>query len=367
MRRKVGTIEWNKDGSCRISVTRGRMSNGKKRRITVRLRDATPEEAELKVYQLAKELGASDLLDDSMSLRSYFYSVFCNSPSVRGTPRSKATIDFYRQALERDAFPRLGSEPVSRISHTQLVETIKSAHSQRNCKVALRAVMLSAFDDGLLPEKPFQRRIAVQRTKRPPVQPWTLEEASEALRAFRSAPPDLEAWLILGLSGLRKGECLGARPMDIEEMDTIDPETGETLHSMVVHVRRTFSDRNGEVDAVKNEWAVRTVPIIYQGRERLREIMANCEPDARLTGDYRDDTLGKMWRATLKELGLRYIPPKALRHTSDTIALNSGINLDLNDKMHGRREHATTYRHYYNPDLGAMEKAARKVSYSSGR
>ena len=62
--------------------------------------------------------------------------------------------------------------------------------------------------------------------------------------------------------------------------------------------------------------------------------------------------------------GLRFIPPSMLRHTSDTLMLSSGVDPELNAKMHGRTDPATAYLHYYRPGLGLQEEAARRVAGS---
>lgn len=76
----------------------------------------------------------------------------------------------------------------------------------------------------------------------------------------------------------------------------------------------------------------------------------------------RGDVLYHRWRRELEARGLRYTPPSHLRHASDTMALQSGVPADLNDRMHGRASHSTTYEHYYRPSLGDMDEAARAVA-----
>lgn len=86
----------------------------------------------------------------------------------------------------------------------------------------------------------------------------------------------------------------------------------------------------------------------------------SCDPEARLV-DLCESHFNKEWTRALEASGLRRVPPGTLRHTSDTIALDSGVAPDLVDKMHGRTEHSSTYRNYYRPALSAMEQAARRV------
>ncbi len=361
MRRKLGSITWNDNGGCRIEVERGHTPDGKRRRLRKRFQNITEEEAELELLKMSRELGTDDNFDGRTTLHDYFFERFLYAPSVNGKERMPSTKAWYRDALRHNVLEQLGNKPIQRITHTDIVKAIQCSKSPTATKKALRAVMLAAYDDGLLDEKPFQRRIKTTASKREKVMPWTPSEARRALEAFREAPPEYEAWLILGLSGLRKSEALGVRPCDVETLEVVDPETGKTLEAMVIHVRRTYSEANGEREAVKNEASARIVPVIYSGRKRLAAILEGRDPSARVT-HFSENTLNRNWRTLIQDFGLRYIPPKMLRHTSDTIALNAGVALDLNDKMHGRTEHGTTYRHYFNPDLGAMEKAARRIA-----
>lgn len=68
-----------------------------------------------------------------------------------------------------------------------------------------------------------------------------------------------------------------------------------------------------------------------------------------------------MWRAALESAGVRYIPPDMLRHTTDTLMLAAGVAPDVDDKIHGRSEHTSTYRNYFRPDVGVAEDAMRRM------
>lgn len=90
------SIIWSDDGSsCMLQVSRGWRSEGSRRRLTKRLSGVTPEEAEIELTKMAMSLGSSDLIGDSVTLRAYYYGIFRDGLSNRGTPRTKATIDSY--------------------------------------------------------------------------------------------------------------------------------------------------------------------------------------------------------------------------------------------------------------------------------
>lgn len=164
--------------------------------------------------------------------------------------------------------------------------------------------------------------------------PWTAQEATAALGAMRGR--QLEAYLILGLSGLRTEESLGISPAGIVPQATYDLVTGTEVRTLTLVVRRKYTDADGLVDEAKNEASVRERPAIVAGRDRLLAIVAATRPDpgdpaavdawrrSRLV-PLRGDTLYKRWKAELEALGLRFIPPDMLRHTSETLMQAAGL------------------------------------------
>lgn len=75
----------------------------------------------------------------------------------------------------------------------------------------------------------------------------------------------------------------------------------------------------------------------------------------------RGDNLVRAWRRMCERHHLRYIPPKALRHTSETImAATDEDPLSIMD-LHGHTDLGTDYRHYIKPGLAEREKVARQV------
>lgn len=366
-RRKVGSIEWLGGDACRIRVQRGeRVANRT-------LHGLTQAEAEARAVQMAQELGRTDAYDASMTLSAYYWGIFREKPSNRGTPRAKTTLDWYDGCMRRDVLPRLGDMPLSAITHVDMRLCVQSARSPTNAKRALQAVMRSAYDDELVPERPMDRRIPTHRRRRPQEEPWTRFEAAQALRAAREAPADIECYLILGLSGLGREEAMGVTPADVREQSTYSIATGEELRTMTVTVSRVYTDADGLREGAKNEFRARTVPVLAAGRERLLARLSEGREAAREAGaldewararlvPFTAGYLYRRWRDWLSRAGLRYIPPNMLRHTSDTLMLTAGVVADLNDRMHGRVTHASTYGSYFRPDLGLMEQASRQVS-----
>lgn len=362
-KRKLGSITWSKDGSsCMIQVSRGWRSDGSRRRLTKRLSGVTPEEAEIELAKMAMSLGASDLIGDSVTLRTYYYGIFRDGMSNRGAPRTQATLEFYDQAMECYVLPTLGDVYLSSITHDQVARVVLAAGSPRNCKRTLRAVLMSAYDAGYIEDRPFSRRIHTPQVRKAQTQPWDPSEVARAIEAARSYHrQEVLAYLALGLSGLRKSEALAVRPCDLSLSTVVDFATGDSHTSMAVSVTRSYTDADGVKESTKNASSVRSVPIFVPLRDDLASIARTIDPQERLV-PLGESGLRGMWERFISASGLRPIPPGMLRHTSDTLALDAGVAPDLVDKMHGRSEHTSTYKNYYRPSLGAMESASHKLA-----
>ena len=366
-RRKIGHIEKSPGGGWDVRVSRGYRADGKRRTVCEHV-DGSFEDAEAACARIASQMGRSLSAGGSLTLRQYYEGVFRHGDSVRGEPRSNATLRDYDSQMRRFVLPALGDVPVSRIRHEQVKRVVLSATSPKKCKVALRAVLNAAYDDGLIEEKPMTRRIITPQAHRPQLEPWSALEASEALRLFCGHP--LEPYLILGLSGLRLEESLGVTPRDVEPREAFDIVTGTVERSLVVTVRNTYTDADGFKRGAKNDFSERSVPVIVAGRDRLLSIIAASRPDdpAALEAwagerllPYRSDNLAKMWRTALESMGLRRIPPNMLRHTSETLMQAARLPDTLVSRLHGHTELNTDYRHYMRPSLAEAERAAREV------
>lgn len=352
-RRRVGSIIDNGDGSFRVRVTHGRRTDGRPRTAQVTVW-GTMADAEARCAQLAAELGRSGAFADSMTFGEW-YEIFKRQPSNRGTPRSANTLRAYEQQM-RYLAPILSHRPLSSLKHEELASIVRRAGSPVNCKAVLRAILRAAFDAGLMDWMAFERRVPVRRTSTRAKEPWTRFEAMEALAA--PLPDDLRAYLILGLSGLRMEEALGLRACDVRSDRVYSWLTGDLVETVTARIAWTFTDYGGHVEALKNDESARVVPILPQGRSWLLE---RCEGLEGRVVPLSGNALYKEWRRELGRLGLRFIPPSHLRHTSDTLMISAGVEPDLNARMHGRVNTSTTYEHYYRPDVAVMEAAMNKV------
>lgn len=370
-RRKLGTIHQLKDGTWSVRVSRGTNANGSRRTATVRVSGARGD-AEAAAVRLASEMGRAVSAWSGLTLSQYYWGVFRDHPSCNGTVRAPSTLEQYDGVFRRSVEPVLGDRDLSGLRHEDMKACILDSSAPRKTKVVLRAIMRSAYDDGLTNEKPFDRRIVTPPvTKQKQERAWNAQEAAEALRKLDGYPdPMIEAYAILGLSGLRCEEAMGTAPRDVHAVDYYDAATGKAGRSLVVDVTQTYTQAGGVRQVAKNAFSHRSVPVVIQGRARLLRIMNATKPDdPEALGEWRNartvnlsrDQLVYRWNKACRDLGIRRIPPDMLRHTSETLMQAAGLQDTLVSRLHGHTELKTDYAHYMRPDAATAEMAALAV------
>lgn len=370
-RRKLGTIRALKDGTWSVRVSRGTKADGTRRTASLRV-TGTRTDAEAACIRLASEMGRAVNAWSGLTLSQYYWGVFRHHPSCNGTVRAPSTLEQYDGVFRRSVEPVLGDRDLSGLRHEDMKACILDSSAPRKTKVVLRAIMRSAYDDGLTNEKPFDRRIVTPPvTKQKQERAWNAQEAAEALRKLDGySDPMIEAYAILGLSGLRCEEAMGTAPRDVHAVDFYDATTGTAGRSLVADVTQTYTQAGGVRQVAKNAFSHRSVPIVIQGRARLLRIMNATKPDDpegiaewrdRRTVDLSRDQLVYRWNKACRDLGIRRIPPDMLRHTSETLMQAAGLQDTLVSRLHGHTELKTDYAHYMRPDAAAAEMAAQAV------
>lgn len=368
-RRKIGSITALPNGRYLCRVQRGTRSDGTAR-VASKTVD-TREEAEIACAQMAAELGGSLAAADNLTLAQYYYGVFRDAPSSRGTVRSKGTLRDYDGQMERFVLPAIGDRPISGLTHAEIKAAVLSSTEPAKCKRTLRAVLNAAYADELIDEKPMQRRIVTPQRKRQQIAAWSAPEVAAAMEAMREEPAWMECYLVLGLSGLRLEESLGIRPVDVRAERVYDFATGGYVDTVTVQVCRTYTDDDGLKEGAKNSFSLRTVPVFVPERERLLDLLTSMRPEDPTAAEewahsrivpLGGRALAKAWAAALDRRGLRRIPPDMLRHTSETMMQAADLPDTLVSRLHGHATLATDYRNYMRPGAAEAERAARAVS-----
>ena len=366
-RRRIGSIIPAGEGRWYVKVSRGKKPDGGKRVICETV-EGTYEDADLRCRVIAAQMGA---MPCDFTLDEYYWQVFRDGPSTRGRPRSNATLMEYDQQMRRNISPILGNVRLRDITHSMVKGCVLSASAPAKCKTTLRAVLRGAYNDGLTDEKHFDRRIVTPRPKKPQERPWDALEAMTALERLSGyVEPRIEAYAILGLSGFRCEEALGVSPADVTAQQVYDIATGGMLTSLTATITHTYTNADGFKPIAKNDFSMRQMPIIVQGRERLLAIIEESRPsDPSLIQAWATSRIVDLdyfgvrdrWNRACERLGLRRIPPDMLRHTSETLMQAAGLPDTLVSRLHGHTDLRTDYTHYMRPDIAAAEMAAQEV------
>ena len=261
------------------------------------------------------------------------------------------TLEGYRVALNR-AFATFGHRRLDQVSKTDLLQMVDAMRSgprplaPRSVNLTLgvlRQVFGAAVREGLLVRNPAQLvDLLPQPTQE--MQAWTQQEASAFLTATARHP-----WagpFALSLSGLRRGEVLGARWSDID----LD---GDQPHFVVRRSRVQLGHDGGgvvegEPKSARSKRVVPLAPFAVQALQTTRRQQSDFR--AAMGATYLDDdfvcadpsgrpprpeTYSNIFHRIAAVAGLRRVRLHDLRHTSVTLLLGAGIPVHVVASIHG--------------------------------
>lgn len=221
----------------------------------------------------------------------------------------------------------------------------------------LRQIIRAAIADEEYPEDvvdPTTR--GVRLPKKPyPGEPeiYTPRETKELLRALYGW--EYEAVAICDVwTGPRRCEACG--------LQWGDPN----LSTGIVYYLRGMHYIKGKivVTPVKTHRSQRPNMIPRMGVERLREIKREIRPkptDWMLGPDPNPDRYARRLKAHCKRMGVRYIPPKQMRHTFSANSHKAGATDGEIQKMLGHKEFSTTFRNYMTLDEDMLRTRSREL------
>jgi len=262
------------------------------------------------------------------------------------------TVEIYRGLLRRHVAPHLGNVPLAKID-TALVREWRAtllASGVGKSEVAkayrfLRAVLMTAVDDQIIPRNPCRIRGAgEEKPEERPVLP-----VSKVFELADLMPARLRALVLLAtFASLRWGEVAALRRMDID------------LAAATVSVRQQHVELDtGEllVCPPKSRAGLRTVAIpqgIIPALRHHLDTFTGPEPDALVFTGARGGILRRSnfrraskWDECVRKIGYPGLHFHDLRHTGNTLAAASGASLrDLMERMgHDSVRAALIYQH----------------------
>lgn len=344
-RSRLGSKRRRPDGSWEVRVTHGRRRDGSPRSVSRVV--ATEAEADATIVSLAAEMGRSPSLGDAMTVDQYFWGVFYPRKEAS---RTRATAGFYRSCYRSQVAATFGELPLDAIPKATIRTwaaqlPAQSAPSYVKC---LRAILRSAWEDGLMPEEPMRGRLDLPTRDTRPAPVWTAEQASEALRRLRGADIEPLCLVMLG-AGLSASE---ARACDWEDLS---PDCSS------VTVNGAYTEMDG-MKGPKTSRRYRTVPVLGACAERLRELRSTGPLCVNRRGQRMGPgTTPRRWAALWEDGTMGDLPRIAmnrLRATHETLMLLAGVPDALNSAIHGHSQ-KVAYSHYLAPVAADAAHAAR--------
>ena len=278
-------------------------------------------------------------------------------PTVDGSVRP-TTCAGYRGHVVRHLVPHLGSLEIDAVTpsvinslYAELLRSGLSATTVRRIHSTLRRALRDAVRWDLLVDNPA-RRCDPPRAARREMQTWSAEEVRTFLELVRNDEL-YPLWLLLAMSGMRRGEALGLRSSDVD------------LQRRLVVVRRAIVVVGHEV--------VESEPKTARGRRVIaldrttvaalaRPVGVSGPLFVRADGAVLHPTwVSKRFARMVASSDLPRIRLHDLRHTHATLALEAGVNPKI---VSERLDHSTvafTLDVYSHALQHMQEEAAEKI------
>jgi integrase len=302
-------------------------------------------------------------------------------PAVKARLKA-STWDSYSRNIRLHISPELGPIPLQALTATRLNEFYASLISEgrrdgngglapktvRYLHGIIRKALADAARWNLL-----QRNVADQadpptiRSTAPEMKTWTADELAQFLD-FVSDDRLYAAWVVAATAGLRRGEVLGLRWIDID-LNASRLSVQQTLVSVAYETRFSVpktarSRRSVSLDAT-------TVAALRAHRKRqLEERMSwgQAYRDSGLVVTREDGTLvhpdrfTQMFDKHVKDAGLPRIRLHDLRHTHATLALAAGVHPKVVSERLGHATVAFTLDVYSHAVPALQEEAADRIA-----
>ncbi len=174
---------------------------------------------------------------------------------------------------------------------------------------------------------------------------WTIEEFSKFSEYAKTKEKTYLFFVICYFLGLRRGECLGIRPMDI----SYDSRIG----SYVVHIETSVSAK-GRIGDTKNKPSDRVIAIPDTIKMQLDEYMEHqydLKPSDRIFRNLTVSHINRDKKWAIEQAGIQYICIHGMRHSAASNLLSTGVasgKMTTQDvaKILGHSSQLTTVRTY---------------------
>lgn len=353
MRSAQASIVKIDDKRYRVFVEAGRdLNTGKRKRITKTVRGSRKEAERVKTKLLA-EVGETTVARQTMTLEQFFQDLYLPDAKVR---LRKTTVAGYEKHYNLSIRDTLGSYHIAEIKPltiTRMLASIDGEAKKFEAFKLLRQVLNKATRWGIIDQNPCNN---VDVPKKPRYQPETLSqsEAVAYIKLFKGHT--LEAVVLIAIGGgLRRSEIAALDWADISKDGAITIDNAVTVVNGKAHE-----------DTTKTEFSKRTVHLPGSITRRLNKIRESDDtPIAHEANGKRmnPDRISRLYSEKLEDLpeNVKSIPLKNLRHTSLTLALESGTDLLAVSRRAGHSNVGITSAYYLRPSEQVDIDAAKSL------
>jgi integrase len=284
-----------------------------------------------------------------------------------------STMRSYRQAVDRIA-ERLGAVRLADLRplmierfYADLLQTGLAPKTVANTHTVLRKALADADRLGMI-----SRNAAA--SARPPTVPryesevWTAEQLREFIE-FLNGHPQQPVYVLLGLTGIRRGECLGLRHRDLDlargSLSVVQSITVVDGEIVIASPKTKRSRRQVPLDEL-------TMGYLRAHLQRQREQRLRAGSVWSQDGDWlftdeignhlHPDWLSRQFKALVRQSGLPPIRLHDLRHSYGTLSLEAGIHPKIVSERLGHATVGITLDVYSHVTESMSREAAETVS-----
>lgn len=216
---------------------------------------------------------------------------------------------------------------------------LHSVQSQLNC------ILNYSVRKAYIPYSPMVDLKNMGKKDAPPRDFWTIDEFGKFSEYASQRQDTFPFFVLCYFLGLRRGECLGIRPMDI----SYDTRIG----NYVVHIA-TSVDAKRRVGDTKNTFSDRVIAIPDTIKAQLDAYMArqyDLQPSDRIFRDLTVSHINRDKQWAIDQAGIQYICIHGMRHSAASNLLSTGVasgQMTTQDvaKILGHSSQLTTVRTY---------------------
>lgn len=313
---------------------------------------------------------------------------------LAGLRLAPSTISSYRKNVRLHITPRLGSTPLANLTATRISALYReleatgrqdhaagtglSPRTVRYVHTILRSALQAAVNSDRLVKNPADRATppTVKQAKAPEMHTWSGEQLRAFLDWSREHSTLHVAWLILAMTGMRRGELLGLRWRDVSLDDgviSVRRSLGLVRTKGAGYVLEEGATKSGKARAVDVDAQTMAALRAYR-LERASASLSLARDDALVFGDDEGqprhperfsrgfaEALARCARA-LGDQAPPSIRLHDLRHTHATLALQAGVHPKIVQERLGHANVSITLDTYSHALPTMQREAASKMA-----